>query len=126
MRAPSPTFSRLLSVSAAVFCLMVARPAHAQEEQADGLFVTVQNPITEGGIAQIKATIDRARTAPKRNIKTVVFDFNPEGKEAATENYGPCSDLADYIRSLAARAIGRQPPLASSTQSCWPAGPAVT
>ncbi|HKA07948.1 MAG TPA: hypothetical protein VKD71_11870, partial [Gemmataceae bacterium] len=81
--------------------LTVPVPAPAQEAQpADGIFVTVQNPITEGALTQIKAAVDSARNDPKRNIKKVIFDFNPEGKDAATENYGPCADLADYIRTL--------------------------
>ncbi len=42
-----------------------------------------------------------SRNDSRRNVKKVIFDFNPDGKEASTEAYGPCSDLADYIRTLA-------------------------
>ena len=96
----------LLVCFATGLLLTVPVPAPAQEAQpADGIFVTVQNPITEGALAQIKAAVDSARNDPKRNIKKVIFDFNPEGKDAATENYGACADLADYIRSLATNGI---------------------
>jgi membrane-bound ClpP family serine protease len=92
--------------SAALLGMLVTQPANAQDAvPADGIFVTVQNPITEGSINQIKSLVDNARNNPRRNIKKVVFDFNPEGKDAATENYGPCSDLAEYIRNLAANGL---------------------
>lgn len=70
------------------------------QQPADGIFVTVANPITDGQFNQIKAHVEKERSAPGRNIKTVIFDFNPDGKNAATESYGIASELADYIRSL--------------------------
>src|SRR5262245_27016273 len=106
-RAPAPStgktpmylLPRLLP--AALLALMFAPTAPAQEPPAaDGIFVTVNSPITEGGIRQIKSQVDAVRNAPRRNIKKVVFTFNPEGKEAATEDYGVSYDLAKYIRSL--------------------------
>jgi hypothetical protein len=63
-------------------------PAHARAaDEADGIFVTVPNPITEGSFKQIKSRIDGTRNQKERNIKKVVFDFNPEGKDAFTESY---------------------------------------
>ena len=29
-----------------------------------------------------------------------MFDFNPEGKDAATADFGTCYDLADYLAGL--------------------------
>lgn len=90
---------RLLPV--ALLALLVAPAAPAQEAPAaDGIFVTVNNPITEGGISQIRSQVEAARNQPRKNIKKVVFNFNPEGREAATEAYGTSYDLAEYIRSL--------------------------
>ena len=96
---------RLLSglprlVLVALLAFLFAPAAPAQEPPADGIFVTVNNPITEGVISQIKGQVDAARNAPKRNVKKVVFNFNPDGKDAATEAYGTCYELAKYIRSL--------------------------
>jgi membrane-bound serine protease (ClpP class) len=88
----------LAALSASLFLLgspLSAQPAPA----ADGLFITVQNPITEGGINLIKSSIDKAKNS-NRNIKKIIFDFNPDGKEASTESYGPCYELAKYIRIL--------------------------
>src|SRR5512139_3280666 len=89
-RAPAPSpgktpmylLPRLLP--AALLALVFAPTVPAQEAPAaDGIFVTVNNPITEGGISQIKSQVDAARNAPRRNVKKIVFNFNPEGREAA-------------------------------------------
>jgi membrane-bound serine protease (ClpP class) len=95
-------FPSLLCLTSAALLAIVAVPTYAQQAaQADGIFVPVQNPITEGAInSQIKPMVDRARNDPRRNVKTVVFDFNLEGKDAATESFGPCYELAKYIRTL--------------------------
>ena len=85
----------------AVVAALVGSPARAQDPKEDGVFVTVPNPITEGAInAQIKPVIDAARNDRSRNVKKVVFDFNPDGKDAATDSYGQAYVLADYIRNL--------------------------
>ncbi|HEX3152456.1 MAG TPA: hypothetical protein VHR66_30560, partial [Gemmataceae bacterium] len=91
----------LLGSIAVLIAALAAGTGHAQDApKADGIFVTVNNPITEGGISQIKSTVDTAKNAPKQNIKTVVFNFNPEGKDAATESFALAQELAKYIRSL--------------------------
>jgi membrane-bound serine protease (ClpP class) len=93
-----PVSFRLIPV--ALLAFLFAPAASAQEPAADGVFVTVNNPITEGVIGQIKSQVDSARNNSKRNIKKIVFNFNPDGKDAATEAYGNCYELANYIRSL--------------------------
>ena len=74
--------------------------AARKQESVDGIFITVQNPITDATLTQIKNTIDRALNQPGRHIKKIVFDFNPGDSEAATPNYGSCHDFADYIKKL--------------------------
>lgn len=95
---------RLKLLVAAILAFCFAEPTLAQNNN-DGLFVTVPNPITEGAINQIKTAIEKAKATPNRNIKRVIFDFNPEGKEAATESYGPAYELAVYIRGLVTNGI---------------------
>lgn len=83
------------------YVLLTTTAANAEGEGADdGLYITVQNPITDAANTQIKNTIDRARNQQNRRIKKIVFDFNPGGAEAATPNFGSCSDLAAYIVGL--------------------------
>lgn len=86
---------------AALLGLLFAAPAPAQNPppKSDGLYFTLQNPINEGQKKRIQSEIDAAKTDPRRNIKKIIFDFNPDGKEAATESFGPCLDLAEYIRT---------------------------
>ena len=72
----------------------------------DGLIVTVPLKITDAGVQQhVKGPIDAARNDRTRNIKKVVLDFTPEGKDAATEEFGPCYGLARYLKTLAANGI---------------------
>src|SRR5437588_1185972 len=81
----------LLAASA----LLVA-PAPAQEPPAErGIFVTVANPITSDIVNGIKGRIAMAQR--DKPVAKVVFDFNPDGREASSNDYGPCYDLADAI-----------------------------
>ncbi|WP_029631920.1 NfeD family protein [Zavarzinella formosa] len=109
MEVSLPFIGRRLFAPLALFlagCVACPDAVRAQEANAnDGLFVTVPNPITEGAISQIKTAVEKAKASPGRNIKRVIFDFNPEGKEAATESYGPPYELAVYIRSLVSNGI---------------------
>lgn len=77
-------------------------PLYSQDKDntVGGMLVTVPNPINEGIINRIKTSVDQARSRPQLAIKKVVFDFNPEGKDAATDSYGPCYELAKYIKQL--------------------------
>src|SRR5436305_1151920 len=99
-----PGLLRLVPV--AVVALVLAPAARAQNPApADGIFVTVNNPITEGVISQVKSQVDAVRNDPRRNIKTVVFNFNPEGRDAATEFFGTSYELAKYVKSLRANGL---------------------
>jgi membrane-bound ClpP family serine protease len=79
----------------------------------EGLFVTVQNPITSEVTSRVKEittrAVDRFRQTPQddrqRRTFTIVFDFNPavNGAQAApsgTRDFGPCQDLAEHILRL--------------------------
>src|SRR5262245_18175681 len=63
-----------------------------------GIFLTVQNPITSEETNRIREKLD----APvrERHVAKIVFDFNPDGKEAASRDYGPCRDLARSLNQL--------------------------
>src|SRR5262245_849214 len=106
MRIPSSGPIRHAPVPAVLLTLLLAGPAPAQEgKPADGMIVQVQNPIAGGAVTQLKSAVDAARNSPRQNIRNVVFDFNPDGKDAATESYGDCYELARYIRNLSANGI---------------------
>src|SRR5690242_5685884 len=63
-----------------------------------GIFLTVQNPITSDETNRIREKVDRA--VRERRVAKIVFDFNPDGKEASTRDYGPCYDLARTLEKL--------------------------
>ncbi len=92
-------------ILAIVLGYLVVSPASAQDAQGnDGIFVTVHNPITMAQIDKIISEVEGSRNT-RKNVKKVIFDFNPEGRDAATDKYGPCYDLAKYIRKLAANGV---------------------
>src|SRR4051794_30761184 len=76
--------------------LAAARGPVADEGHEPGAFVTVSSPITSTVVNQIKETIARAEA--NRPLRKIVFDFNPEGAEVASPDFGPCLDFANYIR----------------------------
>lgn len=79
--------------------LLPQSPSLGQEARPEGgLFITVQNPITSEVVSRIVAKCDRAVTSGK--VAKLILDFNPAGHPAASEDYGPCRDLADHLRNL--------------------------
>ncbi len=81
-----------------------AVPLSAQEPPAErGIFVTVANPITSEVVNSIRERVARAQR--DKPVAKIVFDFNPDGKEASSRDYGPCLDLADAISQLATKTI---------------------
>jgi membrane-bound ClpP family serine protease len=77
--------------------LGTAAPALAQNAIAEeGLFVTVQNPITTDVVQRIKDQVE-AGLKDARPVRTVVFDFNPGGKDVVNADFGACYGLAEYI-----------------------------
>src|SRR5262245_32412209 len=105
MPARRTSLPRLRSVAlgvAAVGFWFFTCALNAQEKKAEteeGLLIAVSNPINEPGVERIKRTIEQAMKRPDRPVRTIVLDFNPDGKEAATENYGMALNLAEVIRN---------------------------
>src|SRR5438093_5835716 len=74
----------------------VGRAQDADSEP--GIFLTVQNPITSEETNRIREKVERA--VRERRVAKIVFDFNPDGKEASARDFGPCADLAKYLNQL--------------------------
>lgn len=75
---------------------LLARQAEGDRSEP-GQFISVANPITSEVVNQVRETV--ARAEQRQRLKKIVFDFNPNGKDAATPDFGPCLDLAKFIRS---------------------------
>src|SRR4051812_36933415 len=98
-----PPGRRLVPAALALLTLALPAlsPARADEPREDGVFITVSNPITSDVFNSVREQTERARQKRKdRLITKIVYDFNPGGREAASPDFGPCSDLADYLRSF--------------------------
>jgi membrane-bound ClpP family serine protease len=82
-------------------------PAQADDTTVEGLFVTVQNPITSEVVNRAKDMTLRAvqrfksgaPSAPSPSVRVlkIVYDFNPDDRSASTSDFGPCSDLASFL-----------------------------
>lgn len=102
VRSALRPFSLLWHAAVLVGVLASALPAEARGG-AEGLFITVQNPITSDGVNRIKNAIKERRNNESRPLGVVVFDFNPEGgsdhapKDVSTSDFGACYSLASFI-----------------------------
>jgi membrane-bound serine protease (ClpP class) len=84
-------------------------PARADEPAAEqSQFITVGNPITSTEFARVQRLTEEARRryheaaqkeAKPRRLK-IVYDFNPDSQPSSSTLFGPCQDLAAYLRSL--------------------------
>jgi membrane-bound ClpP family serine protease len=98
MRVSVPSALRLLAAVLAG-SLFSARPAPAQNAE-QGLFVTVRPPLTTESVNYIKAQVDPKRNREVRPVKIVVFDFNPDGKDVTSTDFGAAAELARYIAAI--------------------------
>ncbi|MFL5330433.1 MAG: NfeD family protein [Gemmataceae bacterium] len=85
-----------LLVGATATAMALARGPAVDEPHEPGIFVTVPNPITSTVVNQIKETVARAES--RQSLRKIIFDFNPEGLEVASPDFGPCLDFANFIR----------------------------
>src|SRR5262245_26756384 len=89
---------------------VAADPLAAQQPKVakrDGLYIPVLNPITDAGVKKIKDRVEEAIKKQSRDIRLIVFDFNPpKGQPSGTSEFDPCNALARYIKSLRAGLYG--------------------
>jgi membrane-bound serine protease (ClpP class) len=83
-----------------IFLGLLFTTSPALSQGTEGLFVTVSNPITSDTVERIQKQLNTRIHAESRRLQTVVFDFNPDGKPAATAKPGVCSDLTAFIRQI--------------------------
>lgn len=74
--------------------------AGAVAQPADGLYVSVPNPLTSEAYTRIRNRVEEARGKADHRPTVLVFDFNPQDKDAGTPLFGPCQDLGAYIAKL--------------------------
>lgn len=100
----TPVRTLALPAAAVLGWLLSASPALGQNNAIpeEGLFVGVPTPITSEVVQRIRNQVEpRVHTRP---LKTVVFDFNPGGKDVTNTDFGACYGLAELIGALRANA----------------------
>lgn len=80
---------------------ILSSPGYADQKTAkDGMFVSVESPITGDTVQRVKLQIEDAIVRQKRNIRTVVFDFCPNDQPVQTTLPGSCIDFKNLIVDL--------------------------
>lgn len=64
----------------------------------EGIFVTV--PLNIGDVERIRDKINDVVEKKRRKVKTVLFDFNPNGQTNSSGDFGTCYNLAKLINDL--------------------------
>src|SRR5262245_63210319 len=88
-----------------VASLLIGNFAVAQDAKEpppdDGVFITVNTPISSDVVNRVRNLADEARAGKAgRLLSKIIFDFNPSEKESSSPDFGPCFDLAEYIKNL--------------------------
>ncbi|MDB5309048.1 MAG: hypothetical protein JWO38_3250 [Gemmataceae bacterium] len=101
------TTARPLAMPAAAvlgWLFSFASPVFGQNNLAteEGMFVPVRTPITSEVVSGITSQVTPRLNSPVRPVKTIVFDFNPGGKDVTNADYGACWGLAKLISGLRA------------------------
>src|SRR5215470_5156777 len=94
LRSAGPIRSALGFVAVFAAMALAGPAAHAQAPEG-GLFITVPNPLTEVG--PIKAKVSRNLQRTDRQIRKIIFDFNPDNRANTSDDYGVCRNLAGFI-----------------------------
>ncbi len=86
---------------AALLLLLPLRPARADAPAAEGQCISVRSPLTSEEVHRVQTVsnwvLDHAQD---RSAVKLVYDFNPGKGSAASGEFGPCDDLAEYLLSL--------------------------
>ncbi|HEX4611749.1 MAG TPA: hypothetical protein VH092_26365, partial [Urbifossiella sp.] len=100
----TPVRLSLLAAVAAALGGLFPAPASSQNgddvRTAEGMFISVPSPITSDVVQRIKNQVEARAGNPVRPVKTVVFDFTPDGKDAANPDFGACYGLMQVIDRL--------------------------
>lgn len=83
-----------------VVVVLAGTVSASAQELEEGLRIPVVSPITGDAVKRLEAAVQEAINRKQNPIKKIVFDFNPDQKESATRDYGPCYDLAKAIRGF--------------------------
>ncbi len=99
---------RLFWPPAALLILAVA-PAPAQEETSPGRVLAVPAPVTPDAAGRLREAVTDAlkRAEPRRgqHVFKLILDFNPDGRANSSKDFGPCYDLADFLRKLQGQGV---------------------
>jgi membrane-bound ClpP family serine protease len=93
----------------AFLLLAAAASAAGQEETDPGRVLPVAAPVTPDTAGRLREAITEAvkRAEPRRaqRVFKVILDFNPDGRPNGSKDFGPCYELADFLRKLRGQGV---------------------
>jgi membrane-bound ClpP family serine protease len=93
---------RLLTAACApALFLLLAGAGRAEGPPAEGQCLAVRSPLTSEEVNRVKevSTWVLSHAQERKDVK-LVYDFNPGKGSAATAEFGPCNELAEYLMGL--------------------------
>lgn len=94
----------------AALLLFAGRMAVRAEEETDpGRVLSVAAPVTPDTAGRLREAITdalkRAEARRGQRVFKVILDFNPDNKANSSKDFGPCYDLADFLRRLHGQSV---------------------
>ena len=100
---------RLRWLPAVLLLMPATSAARAQEETDPGRILAVPAPVTPDTAARLREGITealkRAEARRGKRVFKLILDFNPEGRSNGSKEFGPCYDLADFLRKLQGQGV---------------------
>jgi membrane-bound ClpP family serine protease len=104
LRATMRIARRVPGALAVVVLAVACASVHAQEETDPGRVVAVAAPVTPDTASRLRevitAALKRAESRRGQRVFKVILDFNPEGRANSSKDFGPCYELADFLKKL--------------------------
>src|SRR5262249_51659714 len=97
LRLATPVFAGFF---ATVLLIAADQPPEKPNDAADGIFITVRNPIDSNVLNRVKASTMRFLDRHDHHGLRIVYDFNPDGFASSSADYGTCRDLAVFLLDL--------------------------
>jgi membrane-bound serine protease (ClpP class) len=94
---------------AALLLLVIAGRLPAQEETDPGRVLPVAAPVTPDTAGRLRDAVTealkRAEARRGERVFKLILDFNPDGRPNSSKDFGPCYELADFLRKLPGQGV---------------------
>ncbi len=94
---------------AALVLFAIPGGSRGEEEADPGRVLPVAAPITPDTAGRFRETVTealkRAEARRGQRVFKLILDFNPDGRANSSKDFGPCYELADFLRKLPGQGV---------------------